>query len=223
MHSSLETVAVVTPSTTGQEEAGPSTKSPQMDDPIEDILEQSLTGSSHKKILWSEIWMLLTLAWPVSAAYLLQMSLGLASVFSLGHLGTNELAASALATMFCNVTGFSISIGFASALDTLCSQAFTGSNDPKALGKHLQRAFLVMLLLSLPISILWLYAENIFLVLGQDPTISALAGEFSAYMIIGLFPNFVNECLKRYLQAQGMLFAFLGITWAHLKCILQGS
>jgi MATE family multidrug resistance protein len=193
--SSLETVAMETPS-------GPE-QSPK-EDPREDVLQTSpSTGRSFKKLLWSEIQTLLKLAWPVSAAYLLQMSLGLASVFSLGHLGTNELAASALATMFCNVTGFSIGIGFASALDTLCSQAFTGSNDPKALGKHLQRAFLVMLLLSLPISILWLYAENVFLVLGQDPTISALAGEFSAYMILGLFPNFVNECLKRYLQAQG--------------------
>jgi MATE family multidrug resistance protein len=154
---------------------------------------------------------MLSLAWPISSAYLLQMSIGLAAVFSLGHLGTQELAASALATMFCNVTGFSVGVGFASALDTLCSQAYTGSKDPHSLGKHLQRGILVMAVLCLPIGLVWTFSEHLFLLLGQDPAISKLAGEFTLYSLIGLFPSFVNECLKRFLQAQGIMKANLWV------------
>jgi MATE family multidrug resistance protein len=51
------------------------------------------------------------LALPVVVYYLLNFTLNFSSVISLGHLGTKELAASALATMFCNVTGFSLGQG----------------------------------------------------------------------------------------------------------------
>ena len=179
-----------------------------------DSLESDAAPQLSLDILSKEVSIMLKFAWPISASYILQMSLGLASVFSLGHVGTNELAASALATMYCNVTGyasvhshsrFSIGIGFASALDTLCSQSFTGSQDPKALGKHLQRSIFVMFLLCFPIAPVWFFSERIFLFLGQDPIISKIAGEFTTFMLIGLFPYFVNECLKRYLQGQGAL------------------
>lgn len=60
----------------------------------------------HKK----ESWILFNLAWPVSVGYFLQFGLNLTSIMFVGRLGTSELAASALATMFSNVTGFSIGI-----------------------------------------------------------------------------------------------------------------
>lgn len=109
------------------------------------------------------------LAWPVSLGYLLQMSLGLASVFTLGHVGTNELAAAALGSMFANVTGFSIGIGLAAALDTLCSQAYTAAENKHILGFHLQRGLFIMLLITPLISLLWVFTESLLLLLEQDP------------------------------------------------------
>ncbi|KAI8915743.1 mate-domain-containing protein [Gorgonomyces haynaldii] len=152
------------------------------------------------------------MAAPVSISYLLSFSLNVASVLSLGHVGTKELAASALTTMYCNVTGFSIGQGMASALDTLCSQAHTGSSDKTVLGKHLQRGIVLMLLLSIPISILWLFTEPILLLVGQDPEISRLSGIFSRWMIPGLFPFLVGDCLRRYLQGQEIMNASMYIT-----------
>ncbi len=143
------------------------------------------------------------MAWPVSLGYEMQLSLGMSSIFSLGHVGTKELAAIALANMLCNVSGYSVGIGVASALDTLGSQSYTGSPDPHAIGKHTQRAIVIMAALTLPISVLWAYSENFLLLAGQDPEIAKLSSVFALYMVPGLFPYLVNECLKRFLQCQG--------------------
>lgn len=98
---------------------------------IDPLIE--LQSPSHEpgpfsfRLFLHESSILASLAWPVIASYILSYSLNVASVFSLGHVGTKELAACALATMLCNVTGFSVGQGMASALDTLCSQAMTGT------------------------------------------------------------------------------------------------
>lgn len=130
----------------------------------------------------------------------------------MGHVGTDELAASALANMYCNVTGFSVAMGMASALDTLCSQAFTGSPDKQDLGRHLQRSIFIMFIICIPVSIIWIFSESIFLMLGQDAVVSRIAGEFTYYMLIGLMPYCVTECLKKYLQGQGIMKAHLMVT-----------
>ncbi|KAJ3077748.1 hypothetical protein HK102_004993, partial [Quaeritorhiza haematococci] len=170
-------------------------------------LDKKYQDQSFLSALSQECVFMAQLAWPVSAGYLLQMSLGLAMVFSLGHVGTKELAASALATMYCNVTGFAVGMGMASALDTLCSQAHTGSTDPHAVGKHLQRAIVCMFFLSIPIAGLWMCTESVLVVFGQDRELAALAALFTKMTIPGLFPYFIYECQKRYLQAQGIMVA----------------
>ena len=97
----------------------------------------------------------------------------------------------------------------ASALDTLCSQAHTGSTDKHILGKHLQRAIVVMFFLTFPIAFLWTFTEPLLLLVGQDPEISALSAQFTRWMIPGLFPYLVNDCIKRYLQCQGNINDFM--------------
>lgn len=164
---------------------------------------EDTTHALSPKVIKEETTTLVQLAWPVSLGYVLQQSLNLAQIFTVGHIGTKELAACALTTMLCNVTGYSIGIGMASALDTLCSQAHTGSRDPHALGKHLQRGIVVMAALCFPIAGLWWFAADFLRLMGQDQDIAELSGVFARYAIIGLFPYLVNECMKRYLQAQG--------------------
>ena len=130
--------------------------------------------------------------------------MGLTSLFFIGQfIDTQHLAAVALATMYANVTGFSIGIGMSTALDTLCAQSHTGSEDPHALGKHLQRGLVVTALLTFPISIVWLFAKDLLILAGQNHEISALAGTYLVYLIPGIFPYIAYECLKRFLQGQG--------------------
>jgi len=173
-----------------------------MDEEIhEPLLHRKLSQYSFQ-IFKTESGYLLDLAWPVITNYILGFLLNFSSVISLGHLGTRELAASALATMFCNVTGFSLGQGLASALDTLCSQAFTGSSDPHALGKHLQRSIVLMFLLSVPISFLWMYLSPVLQLLGQDPILSDMAQTIARYLIPGFLPYLISDCMKRYMQGQ---------------------
>ncbi|KAI9596991.1 mate-domain-containing protein [Syncephalis fuscata] len=129
---------------------------------------------------------------------LLKESIDIACVFSLGHLGALELAASALGSMYISVTGWSVALGMTTALDTLGSQAYTASRNPHALGVYLQRAMLILL---------WWYAETILLQLGQSEELSALSGRFIRWSIPCLVPYLMFECMKRYLQAQGIMDA----------------
>ena len=79
--------------------------------------------------------------------HLLEYSLNVASVVSIGHISTVALAACSLGNMTAGVTGFSIVQGFASALDTLLPSAWTSGNS-QLVGLWLQRMlFLVTLLL----------------------------------------------------------------------------
>ena len=51
--------------------------------------------------------------------------------------------------VFGNVFGFSIGLGLLTAMDTLCTQA-VGAGRPKLLGVLLQRSWLVIILISVP-------------------------------------------------------------------------
>lgn len=90
--------------------------------------------------------------------------------------GHKELAASALGSMVSSVTAFSITYGASSALDTLCSQAWTGARDKTLLGIYLQRAILILGVIYIPITILWLNATPLLRFLKQDPEIASYAG-----------------------------------------------
>ncbi|RKP06353.1 mate-domain-containing protein [Thamnocephalis sphaerospora] len=147
------------------------------------------------------------MASPIVLAFLLQKSIDITSVFSLGHLGAQELAASALGTMFIAMTGWSVMLGMVTALDTLGSQAYTASPNPHMLGVYMQRTVLVLMLMSMPISILWWYSENVLVLLGQDPELSALSGRFIRWCIPRLVPYIGFESIRRYLQAQGIMHA----------------
>ncbi|KAI9226580.1 MAG: mate-domain-containing protein [Piptocephalis tieghemiana] len=153
---------------------------------------------------------LLHLTWPIIFSYLLQQSIQMASILSLGHLGSEELAASALGNMFLSVTGWSLAIGMATALDTLGAQSYTGAKSPTVLGIHLQRAILFMLLLSIPISALWWSSPYIlgFILRDQEQAkVVHLAGLYIRYSIPSIIPYFLFECLKKFLQAQGIMRA----------------
>lgn len=70
--------------------------------------------------------------------HVLEYSLVIASVISIGHLSTTALAASTLGSMTASVTGYSIIQGFTSTLDTMLPSAWT-SQHPQLVGLWAQR------------------------------------------------------------------------------------
>lgn len=136
------------------------------------------------------------------------------SIFSLGHKSSESLAAISLCFLFFNITGNCIAIGVGSALETLCSQALTASTDKFIVSKYLQRALIISLVISLLISILWCFTESFLVFFQQDLLVARQSGIFMKFLIPGLFAVFTSECLKKYLQTQGIVKPILAITFA---------
>ncbi|CAO3679261.1 unnamed protein product [Umbelopsis ramanniana] len=155
----------------------------------------------------AEIWILCKTSIPVIFAYMLQNSLQTACVLIVGRMGAEELAASAFAFMFAMVTAWVMALGGSTALDTLCSQAWTGSDNPHDIGVLLQRAYILLGLMFIPIAFLWWNVEQVLLYLGQEPELSRMAALFLRYLLIGAPGYILFEATKKFLQAQGIMHA----------------
>ena len=191
-------------------------------DETSSLLAKTLNGSSHaeepedgelydlpneKRPKWKgildEFMLLLRGSIPVILAYTLQNSLQTISVVIVGRGSPEDLATAAFAYMFAMATGWLIALGGTTALDTLCSSAFTGSRDPHELGVLLQRAFITLGAFYVPVCILWFFSEPLFKVLGQGDQVSHDSARFLWCLIPGGLGYIYFECLKKYLQAQG--------------------
>ena len=140
---------------------------------------------------------------PVILAYTLQNSLQTLSVVVVGRASPDDLATAAFSYMFAMSTAWPIALGGTTALDTLCSSAFTGSKDKHDLGILLQRAFVILTLFYVPVAILWACSEPVFLALGQDAQISRDSARFLSCLVPGGLGYIYFEAMKKYLQAQG--------------------
>ena len=160
-------------------------------------------GKSRTGLIYDEFVLLLRGSIPVILAYSLQNSLQTISVVIVGRDSPENLATAAFAYMFAMSTAWLIALGGTTALDTLCSSSFTGSKNPHELGILLQRAFIILGLFYIPVCILWVFSEPVFLALGQDPQISRDSTRFLRCLIPGGLGYIYFEALKKYLQAQG--------------------
>jgi MATE family multidrug resistance protein len=151
-----------------------------------------------------ELKITLYLSWPEILSFLCQYGTFVVQIVMIGHIGSNELAAVSLGAMFVNVTGLSVGSGIASALDTLCSQAF-GAGDRLLVGILLQRGLVVMALLCVPVVVLWWNAGKLLLFAHQDPTVVAMSVNYIRIFSGGVFPALAFDCLKRALQSQQLL------------------
>lgn len=155
----------------------------------------------------TEIKMMMESSVPLIITLLLQYSLTVASVFFVGNLGSNELAAVSLSNLLANISSFGLIEGIASSLSTLCPQAY-GRKDYKLVGLHSIRCFLMLMLLYIPIFCFWTW--------GAYPLLSSIVTEERACILAAQYlkvlvwsvPGFIIfEVLKQYLQAQGIFHA----------------
>ncbi|CAH1763522.1 2979_t:CDS:2 [Entrophospora sp. SA101] len=150
---------------------------------------------------------LLKQAFPALLAFLLQYALQAFSVTALGHMGSTELAALALGSMYAAVTVWSIGFGFTLALDTLFPQSFS-SRRPKLIGIYLQRAIIIILVGIVPFAVItWWNAGTILGFLGQNVELSMKSEIYLRYLLLGVPPCLIFWCIEKYLQAQGIMKA----------------
>ncbi|RPB24957.1 MATE efflux family protein [Terfezia boudieri ATCC MYA-4762] len=140
---------------------------------------------------------------PLIVGFLLQHSLTLASVFSAGQLGKDELAAVSLATITANLTGYALYQGFVTALETLCAQSY-GAGQYTEVGLHLQRCVILLMLTSVPIGCIWMSSPSILGLIVQEKKVVELAGGYLRILFLGAPGYALFEAGKRYMQAQSI-------------------
>ncbi|KAL6710263.1 hypothetical protein ACN47E_009209 [Coniothyrium glycines] len=147
---------------------------------------------------------------PLILTFLLQYSLPVASIFTVGHIGKIELGAVSLASMTASITGYAVYQGLATSLDTLCAQAY-GSGRPHLVGLQLQRMLCFLLLITIPISIIWAFGTQILSCIVPEQETARLAGLYLKILIAGAPGYAAFESGKRYVQAQGIFSATMYI------------
>lgn len=100
-----------------------------------------------------------------------------------GHFCSSaDFAAVSLASSFANVTGYSVMVGLSGGLATLASQAY-GAEDLRALNRVFEKALVLLLGVSVPLSIMWQWTTAFFIMCGQNATVSAGAGRYMRALV----------------------------------------
>lgn len=118
-----------------------------------------------------------------------------------GHLGDLDLAAMSIANTVVVGFNFGLMLGMASALETLCGQAF-GAKKYHMLGVYMQRSWIVLFLCATLLLPMYFFATPILELLGQPPDLAAEAGLIAVWFIPLHFSFVFMFPLQRFLQCQ---------------------
>jgi MATE family multidrug resistance protein len=177
------------------------------------ILLEGPESDEHPEIR-TEVRKLFKLAYPVIFTYVLEFFPELVSMTLVGHLDSpltkQYLDGVALSTMCMNLTAIGVGFGLATAMDTLCSQAY-GAGKPKKLGIYLQSGLIVLTLVLIPVFIVNWYTEACLIAIGQPAEVAAFAGRFSKILLPGIPALYVYEMLKKVMQAQNVVMPMVHI------------
>ncbi|KAK1285583.1 MATE efflux family protein 5 [Acorus calamus] len=148
------------------------------------------------------------IAGPLVAMNLAWFAKTTTTTFFLSRLGELHLAGGALGFAFANVTGFSVLNGLCGAMEPICGQAH-GAQNRNLLHKTLLMATLLLLLATLPISLLWLNIDKILTLFGQREDIADIARTYVTFMLPDLLVTSFLCPLKAYLSSQGVTLPIL--------------
>lgn len=148
-------------------------------------------------------------ALPLIVTFILEHLFSIVCLIVVGKLGTKELAAVSLATMTSTIT-FGIFEGTATALDTLCSQAY-GAGNYELMSIYVQRSVIFSWVLFVPCGLLWWFSASVLQFIIDDDAVVQLTSQFLRVLIVGAPGYIIFENGKRFLQAQGIFEAGTGI------------
>ncbi|KAJ9170409.1 hypothetical protein P3X46_018518 [Hevea brasiliensis] len=185
--------------------------SPFSPKPVEDDQDQSLT-----RRVWIESKKLWQIVGPAIFSRLTSYSMLVITQAFAGHLGDLELAAISIANNVIVGFDFGLLLGMASALETLCGQAF-GAKKYYMLGVYMQRSWIVLFLCCVLLLPLYLFACPVLKLLGQPQDVAELSGRVSVWMIPLHFSFAFQFPLQRFLQSQ---LKNTVIAWVSLVALL---
>ncbi|KAI3859899.1 hypothetical protein MKX03_016534 [Papaver bracteatum] len=118
-----------------------------------------------------------------------------------GHLGNLELAAIALCTIVIVGFSFGLLLGMASALETLCGQAY-GAKRYHMLGIYLQRSWVVLTICAILLLPIYIFTTPILKLMGQPDDLAELSGLVTVWLIPLNFALALKFPLQIFLQCQ---------------------
>ncbi|KAJ2839422.1 ethionine resistance protein [Coemansia sp. 'formosensis'] len=145
-------------------------------------------------------------ALPMAVAGTIRSATSVIELRALGHIGSRPLAGRSLALLVVNLTGYPFMYGLGGALESLCSQAFTGAHGSKRIGVYVQHAIWIFLAANILVAILWLHPEVVFQMLAKpDDSVLHYARTYLIFECVYFPCIVVQTCLKRFLLAQGLM------------------
>lgn len=153
---------------------------------------------------------LAALAAPIVVTQVGAMMLGVVDMLMVGSLGREALAAASLGTLWTMGT-LVLGQGVVLGMDPVLTQAH-GAGDGRAVGLALQRGLVVAAAAGLPVTLLWAATEPALILVGQDPHLAALAGDYVRVQLpsAGFYLGFT--ALRSYLQGRGIVAPGLWVT-----------
>ncbi|KAL0686403.1 hypothetical protein Bca4012_053251 [Brassica carinata] len=158
-------------------------------------------GGGLKKRVWVETKKLWQIVGPAIFTRLSAYSMLVITQAFAGHLGELELAAISIVNNVIVGFNFGLLLGMASALETLCGQAF-GARKYYMLGVYMQRSWIVLFFCCLLLLPTYLFSTPVLKFIGQPDDIAELSGVLSVWAIPLHFAYPLSFPLQRFLQCQ---------------------
>ncbi|KAG7029651.1 Protein DETOXIFICATION 27 [Cucurbita argyrosperma subsp. argyrosperma] len=166
--------------------------------------------------LWSKLWVETQKLWlivgPTIFARVATFSMNVITQAFAGHLGDVELASISIANTVIVGFNFGLLLGMASALETLCGQAY-GAKRFHMLGIYLQRSWIMLFLCCFLLLPFYVYATPVLKMLGQAEDVAELSGVVAIWLIPLHFSFAFQFPLQVFLQCQHKT---LVIAWVSL-------
>ncbi|WCJ28908.1 MATE efflux family protein [Euphorbia peplus] len=187
---------------------------------IEELLTKRVIG-----ILW---WVRLVgwesrLLWSLSGASIIvsvfNFMLSFATQVFSGHLGDVELAGASIANVGIQGLAYGIMLGMASAVQTVCGQAY-GAKQYSSMGIICQRAIVLHLGAAILLTSLYWFSGPFLLAIGQSESISEQGQIFARGLIPQLYAFAISCPMQRFLQAQNIVnplaYMAVGVFLVHI-------
>ncbi|KAB8392293.1 hypothetical protein FH972_024808 [Carpinus fangiana] len=121
-----------------------------------------------------------------------------------GHLGALELAGASIASVGIQGLAYGIMLGMASAVQTVCGQAY-GAKKLAAMGIICQRAIILHLGAAVILTFLYWFSGPILVAIGQSASIAEQGQIFARGLIPQIYAFAISCPMQRFLQAQNIV------------------
>ncbi|CAL5204557.1 unnamed protein product [Lathyrus oleraceus] len=180
------------------------------DNDINDTLIQSLLANEVSKEeeeerfgkkLWIETKKLWVIVGPAIFSRIASFTMNVVSQAFAGHLGEVQLASITIANTVIVGFNFGLLLGMASALETLCGQAF-GAKRHNMLGIYMQRSWVVLFVCCFLLLPFYVFATPFLKLIGQPDDMAESSGIVAIWLIPLHFSFAFQFPLQRFLQCQ---------------------